>query len=137
MVWAPLLAFVIVLSGARISPLIVRSLSLLGHTSGGLALFASGIVLASGKIKADWCSLCLVLLKNIVQPALLLGGLRWLGYGNQIVGEAVLTMAIPAMPIAIMLSVQYRVAEGVAASSVFLSVIGSVVTVGLFMALTS
>jgi predicted permease len=37
------------------------------------------------------------------------------------------------MPIAIMLSVQYRVAEGVAASSVFLSVIGSVVTVGLFI----
>jgi len=76
-------------------------------------------------------------LKNIVQPALVLGGLRWLGYGNPIVSEAVLTTAIPTMPIVIMLAVQYRVAEAEVASAVFLSVIGSVITMGAFIALTS
>src|ERR1700726_2129011 len=51
-VWAPVLAFIIVLCGLRIPQLLVHSLSLLGGASGGVALFASGIVLASGKIKA-------------------------------------------------------------------------------------
>jgi malonate transporter len=136
-VWAPVLAFVIVVSGARIPQLIVHSLSMLGHASGGVALFASGIVLASGTIKVNWYVSCLVFVKNIVQPTLALGGLRWLGFGNPIVSKAVLTTAIPTMPIVIMLAVQYRVAEAEAASAVFLSVVGSVITMGAFIALTS
>ena len=136
-VWAPVIAFVIVLSGARIPQLIVHSLSMLGHASGGVALFASGIVLASGTIKVNWYVSCLVVVKNIVQPALTLGGLRWLGFGNPIVSKAVLTTAIPTMPIVIMLAVQYRVAEAEAASAVFLSVIGSLITMGAFIVLTS
>jgi malonate transporter len=135
-VWAPVLAFVIVLSSLRIPQLIVHSLALLGHASGGVALFACGIVLASGKIKVNRYVLSFVFLKNIIQQALVLGGLRWLGYGNPVVNEAVLTTAIPAMPIVLMLALQYRVAQEEAASSVFLSVMGSIVTMGVFIALT-
>jgi malonate transporter and related proteins len=136
-VWAPVLAFIVVLSGLHIPRLIVHSLSLLGNASGGVALFASGIVLASGKIKANSQVWLLIFLKNILQPALVLGGLRWVGYGEPIVSEAVLTAAIPTMPIVIMLALQYRVAQEEAASAVFLSVIGSIVTMGIFIALTS
>ena len=135
-VWAPVLAFIIVLSGFRIPQLIVHSLSLLGHASGGVALFACGIVLASGKIKVNRYVLFFVFLKNIMQPALVLGGLRWIGYGNPVVSEAVLTTAIPAMPIVIMFALQYRIAQAEAASAVFLSVMGSIVTMGVFIALT-
>jgi hypothetical protein len=135
-VWAPVLAFIIVLSGFRIPQLIVHSLFLLGHASGGVALFACGIVLASGKIKINRSVLLLVFLKNVVQPALVLGGLRWIGFGNPIVSEAVLTTAIPAMPIVIMFALQYRIAPAEAASAVFLSVMTSVVTMGIFIALT-
>jgi hypothetical protein len=135
-VWAPILALIIVLSGFHIPQLIVHSLSLLGQASGGVALFACGIVLASGKIKVNWYVLFFVFLKNIMQPALVLGGLRWIGYGNPIVSEAVLTTAIPAMPIVIMFALQYRIAQAEAASAVFLSVMGSVVTMGIFIALT-
>jgi predicted permease len=135
-IWAPVLAFIIVLSGLRIPQLIVHSLALLGHASGGVALFACGIVLASGKIKVNRYVLFFVFLKNIIQPSLVLGGLRWMGYGNPVVSEAVLTTAIPAMPIVLMLALQYRVAQEEAASSVFLSVMGSVATMGIFIALT-
>jgi malonate transporter len=137
MVWAPVLAFAIVLTGFRVPQLIVHSLYMLGHASGGVAMFACGIVLASGKMMFNWRVLSLVFLKNIVQPALVLGGLRWLGYGNPTVSGAVLTTAIPAMPIVVMLALQYRVVEAEAASAVFLSVIGSVITMGIFIALTS
>jgi hypothetical protein len=137
LVWAPILAFVVVLSGLHIPQFLVHSLSLLGNASGGVALFASGIVLASGKIKANSHVLVLVFLKNILQPALVLGGLRWGGYGDPLVSETVLTTAIPTMPIVIMFALQYRVVQEEAASAVFLSVIGSIVTMGIFIALTS
>src|ERR1700741_2627067 len=91
LVWAPVLAFVVVLSGLHIPQLIIHSLSLLGGASGGVAPFASGIVLASGKIRANSHVLFLVFLKTILQPALVLGGLRWVGSGKTIVSEAVLT----------------------------------------------
>jgi malonate transporter and related proteins len=133
----PTLAFVIVLSGAHIPRLIVHPLSMLGNASGGVALFASGIVLACSKIKVNLFVLFFVCLKNIAQPALLLGSLRWLGYHNPIVSETVLTGAIPTMPIVIMFALQYHIAEAETASAVFLSVIGSVITMGIFIALTS
>jgi malonate transporter and related proteins len=135
-VWAPVLAFIIVLCGFHIPQLIVHAFSLLGAASGGVALFACGIVLASDKIKVNGSVLFFVLLKNIMQPALVLIGLRWIGYGNPTVSEAVLTTAIPTMPIVIMFALQYRVAQAEAASAVFLSVMGSVVTMGIFIALT-
>ena len=135
-VWAPVIAFVIVLIGLHISQVIVHSLSLLGQASGGVALFACGIVLASGKIKVTRQILFFVFLKNVIQPALVLGGLRWLGYGSPVVSEAVLTTAIPTMPIVIMFALQYRIAQAEAASAVFFSMMGSVVTMGVFIALT-
>jgi len=136
MVWAPILAFIIVLCGFHIPQLIVHSFSLLGQASGGVALFACGIVLASGKIKVTWQILFFVFLKNVIQPVLVLGGLRWLGYGSPVVSEAVLTTAIPTMPIVIMFALQYRTAEAEAASAVFLSVMSSIVTMGVFIAVT-
>ena len=48
-----------------------------------------------------------------------------------------LTVTIPAMPIVTMLALQYQVAQDEASSAVFLSVISSVVTMGIFIALTS
>ena len=135
-VWAPVLAFIVVLTGFRISQVFVHSLALLGHASGGVALFACGIVLASGKIKINRFVLLFVFLKNIVQPALVLGGLRTIGYRNPIVSEAVLTTAIPTMPIVIMFALQYRIAQAEAASAVFLSMMSSIVTMGIFIALT-
>ena len=80
---------------------------------------------------------CSGISENIVQPALVLGCLRGLDYGNPMVSKAVLTTAIPSMPMVILLAVQYRAAEAEVASAVFLSVIGSVITMAAFIALTS
>jgi predicted permease len=137
MVWAPVLAFAIVLSGLHVPRLIIHSLFMLGQASGGVALFACGIVLASAALKLDRQVLFLVSLKNIAQPALVLCGMRWLGYDNSIGSEAALTTAIPTMPIVIMLALQYHVKQAEAASAVFLSMIGSGITIGIFIALTS
>ena len=137
MVWAPLVGLAIVLTGWRIPALILQALSLLGHATGGVSLFAAGIVLASVRISVSWPVVLLVLLKNVVQPALVLVGLRGVGIGNPLRGEAVLTTAIPTMPIVVMLALQYRVAQTLTAAALFFSVIGSVITLAAFIALTN
>jgi malonate transporter and related proteins len=84
-VWAPVLDFVLVLCNVRIPSIADHGFSLLGQASGGVALFASGIMLAAYKIEIDLTVLSLALLKNILQPALVLVGLLSLGYGAPIV----------------------------------------------------
>jgi malonate transporter and related proteins len=135
-VWAPVLAFVLVLCNVHVPSVVDHGLSLLGQAASGVALFASGIMLAAYKIQIDWTALSLALLKNIVEPALVLVGLLSLGYSAPIVPETVLTTAIPTMPIVIVLAVQYHVFEKRASSALFLSVIGSMFTIGVFIALT-
>jgi malonate transporter and related proteins len=137
LVWGPAVGLVIALSSWHVPTLVLHTMSLLGHATGGVSLFAAGIVLASGSVKASWPVTLLVILKNLVQPALVLTGLHWLGYGNPILREAVLATAIPAMPIVAMLALQYHVGETVAASSLFYSVIGSVITLPAFILLTT
>jgi malonate transporter and related proteins len=82
LVWAPVVAFAVVLSDVAVPPLLLDALSLLGHATGGVSLFAVGVVLASNRVNTSWQVMLLVLLKNVVHPALVLGGLRWLGYGD-------------------------------------------------------
>jgi malonate transporter len=135
-VWVPLVAFAFVLAGIRIPHLIIHSLSLLGSAAGGVALFASGIILAATPIRISKSVLTMVALKNIVQPALVFVALEYLSYTG-IATEAVLTTAIPMMPIVIMLATQYRIAQAEAASEVFISSVSSVITMGAFIALTS
>ena len=43
MVWAPVLAFALVLFDVKIPPILGHGLSLLSHASGGVAIFACGI----------------------------------------------------------------------------------------------
>jgi malonate transporter and related proteins len=136
LVWAPMLAFALVLCGVRVPGLLSHALSLLGQAASGVALFASGIVLAAYKIKLNRNILLLVFLKNVAQPALVLCGLLLLGHTGPIIPKAVLTTAIPTAPLVITLAVQYHVSEASAPSAVFFSVIGSIFTIGAFIALT-
>lgn len=62
--------------------------------------------------------------------------MRWLGYGNPMVREAVLTTAMPTVVIVAMLALQYGVRKSEAPSAVFVSVVSSVITMGAFIALT-
>ena len=114
------------LTGFRIPKLLVHRFPCWERHPGGVALFACGIVLATGKIKANWYVLFFRIPEKHRAARAVLGGLRWVGYGNPIVSEAVLTTAIQPLPIVIMLALQYRIAQTEAASAVFLSLMGSV-----------
>ena len=136
-VWVPVIAFGLVLLNIHMSPLVVHSLSLLGEPSGGVALFATGIILAGSPTKIGRSVLVWVALKNLIQPGLVFLGMRLLFHHGPEVSQTVLTLAIPMMPIAVMLATEHQVAQTEVASAVFLSVITSFVTMGIFIALTT
>jgi len=74
-----------------------------------------------------------VFVKNILQPALVLGAMAWLGYGNPLLGQTVLTSALPSVVVSVMLAVQYQVAAREAASALFISTVGSLLTMSVFI----
>ena len=135
-VWAPLLALVIVLLDFPFPASLRDSLQLLGRSTGGVALFASGIVLWSRSVSLSAPVGLLVLLRNIVMPAAVLGYAMLVGLPPDTLRESVVTMAIPAASIIVILAVQYQVAEQEMASTLFFSTLLSVLTMGAFIWLT-
>jgi malonate transporter and related proteins len=136
LVWLPLLGFLVVLLGIPMPALLTESFELLGRAASGVALFAAGIILAGYHVKVTGPVLFVVFVKNVLQPALVWVGLLSLGYTNPLLGEAVVTAALPMITIVAMLGVRYQVAKTEAASALFISMMGALITVGVFIALT-
>jgi malonate transporter len=70
-VWAPVLALVLVLAGLSFPATIVNAMKLLGSATTGVALFASGIVLFALRIAVSRFVIGTVAARNIIVPALL------------------------------------------------------------------
>ncbi len=132
-VWLPFLGFVLVLFNVDTPDVFDESLALLGHASAGVALFTAGIILAGYKIVVTTPVTILVIIKNVVQPGLVCAGMLWLGYGNPLLGEAVVTSALPPVTLVVLLAVQYRVAIPETASALLFSTLGSLLTMGAFI----
>ena len=137
LVWLPLLGFIIVLSGIPMPTLLTDSLELLGRAASGVALFAAGVILAGYRVKVTGSVLFLVFVKNIVQPALVWVALLALGYTSPLLGEAVVTAALPMVTIVAMLGVRYQVAQTEATSALFISIMATLITVVIFIAITN
>jgi malonate transporter len=136
LVWLPMLGFIIVLIGISLPPLFTNALELLGQSAAGVALFSAGIILASFKLVVDRWVLSVTAIKNIVQPALVWAALLALGYSNPLLSEAVVTTSLPVFVLVAMLALQYHTAETEATSALLISTVGSLVTTGVFIALT-
>ena len=136
-VWAPLAALALVLLNIQFPEVIRNALMLLGGSTGGVALFASGIVLFSRRVVFNRAVAVSVLARNIVIPAAMMALVRLLGWPADVSREAVLTLAIPTSSIPVILAVQYQTAEQEMASTLFFSTVLSVVTMGGFIWLTA
>jgi malonate transporter and related proteins len=137
-VWAPLAALALVLFDTRFPDAIRKALMLLGGATGGVSLFASGIVLFSRRVAANLAVTISVIARNLVIPGALWGLTRLLSWpAADITREAVLTLAIPTAAIPVILAVQYQTAEQEMASTLFFSTVLSVLTMGGFIWLTA
>jgi malonate transporter and related proteins len=136
-VWVPLLALVLILFNLHFPESIEDSFRLLGGATGGVALFASGVVLYSFRVAFNLTVGSAVIARNIVIPAVIWGLMLSLRMERDITREAVLTLAIPTASIPVILAVQYQMAEQEMASILFFSTIFSIITMGGFIWLTA
>jgi malonate transporter and related proteins len=135
-VWAPVLALVLVLAGVGLPRVLVNATKLLGSSTTGVALFASGIVLFAQRIAVSRFVVGAVAARNVVVPALLWVILAAIGISHTDLRLAVLANALPVPVAAVIFAVQYRQGQREMASIVLFSSIGSLLTLAAFIALT-
>lgn len=137
-VWAPIIGLILVLFGVKMPKALLDSFTLLGNATGGVALFASGIILYSYKVVFNKAVLSMVFSKNILIPFAIWGIALYFNFPPDVLKETVITMSIPTASIAIILSIQYNEGQQTISSALFISSILSILTMGLFiMLLTS
>lgn len=135
-VWAPVLALLLVVAGVQIPHVLVAAMKLLGSATTGVALFASGIVLFAQRIAVSRFVVGAVAMRNVVVPALLWVILAAIGMSHTDLRLAVLANALPAPVAAVIFAVQYRQGQREMASVVLFSSVGSLLTLAAFIALT-
>lgn len=130
---APIVAFILLLCNIHIPTQIRSSLQLLGSTTGGVALFASGVMLYSYKVAFNRSIALSVLVKNLILPLAILGIGLLIGADNHTLNISVITIAIPTASICVILAVQYKTAEQEMSSILFFSTIFSIISMGAFL----
>lgn len=132
-VWAPISALVLLLCDLHIPTQIRSSLQLLGGATGGVALFASGIILYSFHVAFNRTIAMAIFSKNVLLPLLILGGSLLFNIDTTTLSLAVISLAIPTASICVILAVQYKIAEQEMASILFFSTLLSILTMGALL----
>ncbi|GBR46218.1 MULTISPECIES: AEC family transporter [Neokomagataea] len=136
-VWVPMLALTLVCVGFSLPPFLKGSLLLLGHTTGGAALFASGVVLFTRQVRFSPLVGLVIFAKNLVIPGLIYAIARMWHLPHMPMRETVLTMAIPSASINVILAMRFQVLEREVASILFFGTLSSIATMSFFIWLTS
>jgi len=134
-VWAPLLAFFLVLVDLRVPVELESMLKLIGATTSGVALFASGLVSAAFKLKIDLEIIGNVIAKMVLQPLCMVAIVFMIGVSGPLAHEAILICAIPTAVFPSLLAPRYDVYVSECASTLILTTLVMVVTFPLALML--
>ena len=135
-VWAPVLAVVLVFAGLSLPKQFVSPLQLLGSTTSGVSLFASGIILRSQTPTLSIPIVTSTVGRLAVVPAAAFFLLPLVGITGKPMSESVVALAMPSAVMLIILSVQYRVAEKESASVLLYSYVFSALSMAAAVLLT-
>ncbi|KRM06026.1 transport protein [Liquorilactobacillus ghanensis DSM 18630] len=133
LVWAPILAFALNLSGFKLPAVWLPLFSELGQAAGGVALFSIGIMLYVQHFSISRAVLLNVGLKNIGLPLVVWAIMAAVGANWHFQQLVVVTLAIPTAAMPSMLAIQNHVHEDEMASTQLVSTLLSVLTMGMFM----
>lgn len=134
--WAPVLAVLLVFVGIALPRPVVTSLELLGSTTSGVSLFASGIILRAQTPTVSVPIVTSTLVRLAVIPGLALL-LPLTGLTGKPMSETVVALAMPCAVMLIILSVRYHVAEQESASVLLYSYVFSAISMAAAVLLTS
>lgn len=132
-IWLPVLAFIILILDFNIPDNVLKSLKLIGTTTGGIALFSTGIILYSQKVTFNLTILISVIAKNVIAPVVTLGICLLMVIKGTVADLSIMTIALPAATISVILAMQYKTAEQEMASTFFFSTVLSIATMAAFL----
>jgi len=135
--WAPLLGVVFSLIGIPIPDVAGRMLNLIGQCTAGVALFLTGLILSAQPFRLGGNAIMSVILKNIVQVALMFGFVLLLRVPAPEARQGVLLAAVPAGFFGTVFGARFGVASVEASSTLIASTLFSIVTLSLVIYLTA
>jgi malonate transporter and related proteins len=136
-VWAPVIALVLVLLGIHVPSLLVSMLKLIGQATSGVSLFVGGLLLAAYSLKLNRTVTLNVVLKSVIQPALLVGLMVLFGSSKVLAREGMVAAALPSAVIAPMLAARYKTYEAEAGSTMLLTTVLMMIVVPVSMLLVA
>jgi malonate transporter and related proteins len=136
-VWLPIIGAILALRGIHTPKVLELSFNLIGQAAAGVALFTLGLILYGQRLRVNRDIVLNALMKNIGQPAVLLGLTVIFGIHGAPARELFLTGAIPTATAASMLALRYRTYADEAAASTLVSTFGSIVTITIAIVLAA
>jgi predicted permease len=136
-VWAPILAVVLVALNFNVPSYIERSLGLFAVATAGAALFLTGLVLSAQRFRFNWSVGWSVVGKTLLQPALCLGAARAVGLTPEQTRHAVLITAIPCGFFGVVFGKSFETRAEVASSSLIASTLVGIVTLAAWIVFLS
>jgi len=125
---APLCALLLPLTGHALPRFAANSFELVGKATVGLALFLTGLILSAQPLRISPGVACGVVLKNILQPAIIVLLMLLMHMHGDIAREAFLLAAVPAGFFGTVFGARYGVRSHDTSSTLVLSTILSLVT---------
>jgi len=133
----PVAGVALALTGHPLPILAVKTFDLLGQATAGIALFVTGLVLSARALSLNTNIVMGVVLKNIVHPLIVFGLALVFGLKAPELREAILLAAIPSGFFGILFGLNYGVEFQETDSTLTISSLVGVLTLGLAIFLTA
>jgi malonate transporter and related proteins len=133
-VWAPVLAAILVLMDVPVPKEFENMLYQIGSATAGVGLFSSGLIIAAYRAKVTAESLGNTALKMVVQPVLMGLLVMVLGVAKPLGTQGVVMCALPTAALPVMLALSYHVYESEAASTMLLTTLAMIINTPIAIA---
>lgn len=138
LVWSPIAGALLALSGLQLSPYISAALAPLAAAAGGVAIFASGLVLAAHRLNlASPAVIAGSLISLVVQPALFFAMIKLGGLSGAMTQAAFVASAMPIGTPSVLFAQQYGTCETETASIMLVTTLGMVVALPVSLGLSA
>ena len=135
LVWLPVLGVVFAFSGLHMPDLLASTTNEVGSASGGVALFNLGLMLAALPLRISREAVANVAMKNVMQPALLLGAAFLFGLRGTLLQEVFLIGVLPSATLVPALAHADRAYESQAALTVMASTLFAIISISVGIAI--
>lgn len=131
--WAPMLGVVMVLAELQLPSAFEKGLAILGNASEGAALFVTGLVASTQRLRFSADVGVATLIKSVLQPLLSLGVAVAMGVPHNLVIHIVFLSAVPSGFFGLLIGAGYGAESEVASSSLIATTVGSILTLPVWI----